>query len=339
MNAKFLELFRQVANLDQVVGLGRGQKLTRGQNTGREAIVVLVQKKLKKNELLRNEQIPSDLAGLPTDVIEVGNVRLLQAPGRTEMIRPAQPGISLGHYQVSAGTFGAVVYDKKTQEPFILSNNHVLANLTNGKDGRSKKGDLITQPGIYDGANLSLDKIAIGHLERFIPLSMDLITPQCPIAQFFETAINKIIKAFRPQYEIQVWRQNGTFNFVDCAVAKPVDKNNIKPEIMEVGPIRGVKEAVAGLEIKKSGRTTGVTQSTVLATDVTIKISINSSEYAVFSEQVLAGPMSKPGDSGSLILSLDNYAIGLLFAGSEQATLFNKIENVLQLLDVTFLYE
>lgn len=336
MSAKFSELFRQVATLDQVVGIGHGHKLIRGQNTGREAVVVLVQKKLKKNDLLRNERIPSALAGLPTDVIEVGNIRLLQA-NRTDMIRPAQPGISLGHYQVSAGTFGAVVYDRKTQEPFILSNNHVLANLTNGSDGRSKKGDLITQPGIYDGASLSLDKIAIGHLERFIPLSMELITPQCPIAQFFETAINKIIKAFRPQYKVQVWRQSGKENLADCAVAKPIDKSSISPDIMEIGPVQGIKEAVAGLEIKKSGRTTGVTQSTVLATDVTLKISINSNEYAVFSEQILAGPMSKPGDSGSLILTLDNYAIGLLFAGSDQATLFNKIEHVLQLLDVTLL--
>jgi hypothetical protein len=46
--------------------------------------------------------------------------------------------------------------------------------------------------------------------------------------------------------------------------------------------------------------------------------------------------MSEPGDSGSLILSEDNYAIGLLFAGSDKATVINRIETVFEQLNVTF---
>ena len=38
--------------------------------------------------------------------------------------------------------------------------------------------------------------------------------------------------------------------------------------------------------------------------------------------------ISAGGDSGSLVLSLDNVAVGLLFAGSTIATIVNQIENV-----------
>ena len=44
--------------------------------------------------------------------------------------------------------------------------------------------------------------------------------------------------------------------------------------------------------------------------------------------------MSAGGDSGSLVTSYDNVAIGLLFAGSSQATILNHIETVRALLRV-----
>lgn len=61
---------------------------------------------------------------------------------------------------------------------------------------------------------------------------------------------------------------------------------------------------------------------------------MTNQEYGLFTDQILAGPMSMPGDSGSLILTSDNYAVGLLFAGSEQATLFNRINHVLDKLNI-----
>jgi hypothetical protein len=45
--------------------------------------------------------------------------------------------------------------------------------------------------------------------------------------------------------------------------------------------------------------------------------------------------MSRPGDSGSLLVARDALlAVGLLFAGSEQATIFNPIQDVLDALEV-----
>ncbi|QDR80624.1 hypothetical protein [Sporomusa termitida] len=336
MNKKEIPaIFRQLLKLDtqtnNVVGVGHGQKYTRGHNTGQEALIILVKKKYPHSELRNGSVLPERMANVPTDVIEVGDIRLLGE--RIEYHRPAQPGMSLGHYKISAGTFGAVVKDKNTGELLILSNNHVLANITDGNDGRAAVGDAIIQPGIYDGGKP--EDCTIAHLRRFVPLHRETVSPKCIIAKVFEKLLNNCIHLLRPQYQVQVMKESEKMNIVDCAVAAPLEPAAIKPEILEFGTVAGIKEATPGLFVKKSGRTTGVTFSQVLATNVTFKIGMNNNEYGVFTDQILAGPMSMPGDSGSLILTEDNYAIGLLFAGSEQATMFNKITSVLDQLNVT----
>jgi hypothetical protein len=44
--------------------------------------------------------------------------------------------------------------------------------------------------------------------------------------------------------------------------------------------------------------------------------------------------MSAGGDSGSLVTTTDEVAVGLLFAGSSQVTILNQIERVRSLLRV-----
>lgn len=325
-------LYRELAVIDNVVGVGRGFKTVRGERTGQEAAVVLVRKKYPRSELARAAVLPKRIAGAVSDVMEVGDIRLLTE--RTGVHRPARPGVSIGHYKVSAGTFGALVRDRSTGEVLILSNNHVLANLTNGADGRSSAGDAILQPALYDGGEK--DASVIGHLRRFVPLHGQAVSPVCRIARSFEALVNKIIGAFRPQYRVQVWRDNEAPNTVDCAVAAPVTADAVAADVLEVGEVKGVSEVALGMTVKKSGRSSGLTNGFVLASDVTLRVEMNYGEYGVFAGQLLAGPMSMPGDSGSLVLSEDNHAVGLLFAGSEQATMFTPIGRVLDALDVTF---
>ncbi|MCM0757183.1 MULTISPECIES: S1 family peptidase [Sporomusa] len=328
----FRELFKSHNLQDNLVGVGQGHKFIRGENTGKEALTILVRKKYPKSDLQRNAILPKIMAGVATDIIEVGEIRLLNQ--RTGFCRPAQPGISLGHYKISAGTFGAVVKDKITGEPLILSNNHVLANITNGIDKRASIGDPIIQPGTYDGGKVA-DSI-IAHLRHFVPIYREKSCPQCRIARTFEVLLNHCLRIVRPNYQVQLMRNSEKLNLVDCAVAAPLNAEDISAEILEFGLIAGIKQPTLGLAIKKSGRTTGITHSQIIATDVTLKVGMNNYEYGVFTDQILAGPMSMPGDSGALILTDDNYAVGLLFAGSEQATMLNKIEHVLEALNVTF---
>lgn len=329
---EWLALYRELAQVDNVVGIGRGHKWVRGENTGKPATIVLVRKKYPKGDLRRAAVLPRKVGGAVTDIIEVGDIQL-QSAERTDGSRPARPGVSIGHYQVSAGTFGAVVTDRDSGQKLILSNNHVLANLTNGNDERAKLGDPILQPGVYDGGDSKAS--VIGHLERFIPLYRDTVVPQCRIANLFAAIINKAIKMLQPHYRIEVMRDSEKVNMVDCAVAIPVSSEAITGEIMEIGALDGVKEPQLGLAVKKSGRSSGLTYSIILAVDVTLRVGVSPGAYGIFGGQVLAGPMSMPGDSGSLVVSEDNYAVGLLFAGSEQATMFSPINRVLDALNVT----
>ena len=46
--------------------------------------------------------------------------------------------------------------------------------------------------------------------------------------------------------------------------------------------------------------------------------------------------MSQGGDSGSLLLDLEGRTIGLLFAGSDRTTVFNRAHRVAEALQIEF---
>lgn len=163
-------------NLPNVVGVGIGHKFMGGVDTGTLCLTVLVTEKMP-TETLRSEQlVPPFVNDIATDVVESGALTAdmrgswsSRPQDRKVKMRPARPGMSIGHYHVSAGTFGAVVFDRETSETLILSNNHVLANATDGKDNLANIGDPILQPGRQDGGMESDD--VIGTLYRFHPLT------------------------------------------------------------------------------------------------------------------------------------------------------------------------
>ena len=63
---------------------------------------------------------------------------------RRSRVDPIRPGVSISHPSVSAGTAGAIVHDRNTGRPAVLSNWHVLR----GPAGRI--GDPALQPGTHD---------------------------------------------------------------------------------------------------------------------------------------------------------------------------------------------
>jgi hypothetical protein len=88
------------------------------------------------------------------------------------------------------------------------------------------------------------------------------------------------------------------------------------------------------MPVRKSGRSTGLTTGQITVIDTTVNVSYGE-KSAQFEGQIVTGPMSAPGDSGSLLVAGDSlHAVGLLFAGSDQSTVFNPIQDVLDGLDV-----
>lgn len=292
--------------LPQVIGVGLGFKEVGGIKTGQEAIMILVKRKVPSGQLEKHQLVPKMINGVVTDVIEVGKVKAYSGVNSAVVLqnsasrmRPAAPGVSMGHYRVTAGTFGAVVYDKNNGQALILSNNHILANSSNGRDLRAKIGDSILQPGAIDGGRTSNDVIA--RLKRYVALT------EYP---------NK--------------------NTVDCALAQPLSHDLIVPDVIGIGKILGVVSPQLGMEVKKSGRTTGLTSGQIRAVNVTLNVSYGRGRTLRFDNQILTTNMSAGGDSGSLVVEKANNAVGLLFAGSDQGTLLNPIQKVLDLLNVEF---
>lgn len=129
-------------------------------------------------------------------------------------------------------------------------------------------------------------------------------------------------------------------NVVDAALARPLNNEMFDGDILGVGMVAGVKNPSLGMRVRKSGRTTGVTNSVVTLLNATVNVTYSTARgtrTARFTGQVIADAMSQGGDSGSLVLDADDRrAVGLLFAGSPVATIFTPIDAVLNALNIEF---
>jgi len=342
-----------------VVGVAVGLK----NNVGEPSVVVLVQRKVPVAALTVAESVPKEVDGVKTDVVEIGYVRAYDSP--RDRYRPEIPsGVSIGHYKITAGTLGTIVTDRTTGEKLILSNNHVLANSND-----SLVGDAILQPGTADGGNNPADMVA--RLERFVTLryvddpDVPVPTPSpsptptptpggtgsCSVVNTVVSVVNAAAALLgsqqrvapasaavptRPQAAVSTVNAvaQTPSNEVDCALAKPLDPSKFTGEILGIGQVHGTKPAALGMAVRKSGRTTGYTTGTITLLNATVNVAYGN-RTARFTGQIITTPMSQGGDSGSLLVDgTQNVAVGLLFAGSDQSTIFNPIDAVLSALQI-----
>ncbi len=316
-------------------------------------MVVLVQRKLPAAALSSQAMVPKEVSGVRTDVVEVGTLMALgfmspgvytgQAPirigspvpmeifdsARTSRLRPTPAGVSIGHYKITAGTLGSVVRDRRTGQRLILSNNHVLANCND-----ARAGDPILQPGPIDRGLEGADTLA--SLVRFIPLRFNQEPATCSIAQTYAAIGNAMARLSHSSHKVQAVRAfPRAINHVDAAIARPLDDDDVVESLLEVGQVYGQVEPELGQAVCKSGRTTGFTQGMVRVLDATVVVNYGADKAATFEGQVLTSPMSQGGDSGALIITAgERQTVGLLFAGSLQATIFTPIEKVLDALKI-----
>ncbi len=306
-----------------VVGVGLGYKVSAGVNTGEPSLLVSVTHKLAPFALAAKDLVPPVLEGVRTDVVETGVLRALELGPRDRWRPVVPPGVSIGHYCITAGTFACLM--RRGAEHFILSNNHVLAASNQGQEG-----DAILQPGAADGGSLD-DCIAT--LADYVPLDFGTTSPDCPIAEWSAKLLNYAAGVFGSSHQLRAVKQTAGINRVDVALARPLSPDLVSNDILYVGVPTGVGTATLGMEVQKTGRTTGHTQATITQIDATVRIDYNG-PTALFTGQLVAGSMSQPGDSGSAVLDMDGRVVGLLFAGSDAITIFNPIEEVLLALNV-----
>ncbi|MDX1405305.1 MAG: hypothetical protein R3192_12240 [Woeseiaceae bacterium] len=309
-----------------VVASGIGYKITNDVTTSDLSIVCSVTSKIEAARLDSRDVVPKEIDGIPTDVVETGRIRALQS--HTAKYRPAPGGVSIGHRDITAGTLGCLV--KKGDQTLILSNNHVLANSNDGQ-----RGDAILQPGPIDGGRFPSDHIA--DLEDFV--TIEFLQPEppsdCPTASTVIAMLNWICKAIGSRTRYRTISLQASDNLVDAAIARPLSEADVVDDILRIGSIQGFGDVDLGAAIKKSGRTTEFTTGQILQVDVTVDVDYGAGRTARFVDQLLAGPMSQGGDSGSAILDDNNNLVGLLFAGSDNTTIMNRISHVFNSLGVT----
>lgn len=307
-----------------VVATGVGYKVTGGARTDALSIVASVAEKVPAERLAPRDLVPAAVDGVPTDVVETGQVRAFQA--RTERHRPAPGGVSIGHRNVTAGTLGCLM--RRNGQLVILSNNHVLANSND-----AVRGDAILQPGAHDGGRFPGDHIA--DLEDFVPIVFLGLPSECRFASGVISILNAGCVLIGSKTRYRILSLQVTDNLVDAAIARPLDPGLVEDEILELGSITGLGSGSLGMAIRKSGRTTGLTAGEITQVDVTVNVQYGAGRMARFTDQLMAGPMSQGGDSGSAVLDADNRLVGLLFAGSDSSTIINRIEHVVAELDLT----
>jgi Trypsin len=284
-----------------IQGIGIAEKITDGEKLGVLAIKVYVEKKLPKSRL--EDLVPKDMRvpgveeNVATDVQEIG---VVTKEPNTIRVRPAIPGFGVGHVKITVGTFGCLV--RKTKESntlYILSNSHVLAD-----EGTGSVGDPVIQPGDYDGGTAPANVIA--ELSQWIPFK---------------------------------FTSEGYPNTVDAAIAKVKNKASVTSAIRLIGVPAGVSNRVRrDMRVQKTGRTTDYTQGIIQ--DINYRMALDYKQpnggtgRVGLQDLVLCTRFTDGGDSGSAVLDMKKKVVGLHFAGSPSSSIFNKIGNVLSLLDI-----
>lgn len=207
------------------------------------------------------------------------------------------------------GTLGALVEDGKNNQ-YILSNNHVLAESDAGKTG-----DTIDQPGMIDEGCVPLSHAGstlrpVGTLKYIVPLATAQTNVDAALASAAPGAVDpagSILQLATPAHPMGASEALGA--------APPVGGSG---EVLSASNL-------AGLRLAKSGRTTGLTCSTVAAVDLSVKVDYfrdcaETQPYytKTFANQIgIAGDrFSDSGDSGALVVDAANAEpVGLFFAG------------------------
>jgi len=271
-------------------------------------------------EVIRN--LPRDLRGIGVQVELTDKFRAMARPGSgvshtATQTPPIQLGTSGGWSKDLAngfccgGTLGSLISIGGTQ--YILSNYHVFeADIVPGGNGTvATNGDPIIQPGLID-VNCNVNG-----------------------AQTVGTLVK---------------RSSLPGSNVDCSTAQ-VAPGMVRTDgaILEIGTISHLTTAAfINQAVKKSGRTTGLSRSSVSGLNATISVTYDNecAGGAAFTKTftgqiVIANRGSKflnSGDSGSLMVedvATNPRAVGLLFAGSNVDAIANPINEVLAFLGAT----
>jgi len=330
MNLK--KLYERIKDKENVIGYsGRLQpRLRKGQVIPEEKCFrVYVTKKVPLTQLRAEDVIPSSIDGIPTDLVEIGEVKALSGSvDRTGFFRPLVMGISVSGGNVTAGTLSIPFKDSKGNV-YLSSNSHVLVD-NPSQPPEQVTNKVIKQPGNYDlkahGWDVNDPKYVVGEYfwhQQVYPIGGN---SGCSIAKVWSGIYNILAGAlnrktrltpvlevankidfalFKPsvEYKLEVLELDiSDKKFVGLLFAGSSESTIIckASNIVETGytPVIEYSNVKVNDIILKSGRTTGTTKGTVLDDSGNVMVDYETFE-AWFEDIIIATAMSQPGDSGS----------------------------------------
>jgi hypothetical protein len=284
-----------------IVGIGVGLRFVEGRPFPQLVLKVFVAKKFAPSKVPGAAMVPESVNGFPTDVHEFGRIRA-QAFGRIP--RPVQCGCEIGPAGAGeSGTLGCLVV--ANGQLFILSNNHVMANVN-----QLAGGTHIIQPGDVSQGQDPADLVGV-------------LDGGFPRIDFTPGADNRVDAA------LALTSFSDDFNLVDPTFVGGI--------VMSETPL----EAAVGMNVHKIGMRTDHTSGQVIGAHVdNMPVQFDDQGAANFNDMVViqgqSGLFSAPGDSGSLIMTTGtNQPIALLMAGGSGGTVACNIGNVAAALGIT----
>jgi len=216
------------------------------------------------------------------------------------------------------GTLGALV--SRGGQQFILSNSHVLA-----KTDLGAIGDAIIQPGLFDNSCSTSGVNQVATLSQFVNLeSSNFSAPVDAALALVESG--KVDSA-------------GTILQLGDSIASDGQPTDGPPHAGSgVAPSLSAPDGVTPLKVAKSGRSTGLTCSTVSAINFTASVTYEKGcgtgdtfQRTYDDLVVISGSdFSAEGDSGALIVTQDTAdPLALLFASSDSDSLGVPVGDVL----------
>ena len=210
------------------------------------------------------------------------------------------------------GTLGGLMNRSGTL--FILSNEHVLTN-----SGVAAVGDAINQPG--PSACFAAPGTAANFSEGSALKPTTGTTGQAP---------NNVDAALA---QVSAGQVDTTGSILDLGISGA-------SSIAAAPPSSTTAVESVGLSVAKSGRTTGLTCSTVSSILTTVTVDYDSAcggqvaFSSTFVNQIVinnsGGGFAAPGDSGALVVTSDQARpVGLLFAGTSTTAVANPIRDVI----------
>jgi hypothetical protein len=253
-----------------------------GSRPGEFALAIRIRQRIPQIDAILQRLIA--MANNEVDIVETGQVRLFAPSIDPQTLRarcrPLVIGCSVAHVTSTAGTLGFMARHNKTNRTVLVSNSHVFAH-----SGTAKIGDGITQPGRIDG---TAEPVAA--LLDYVPLKPD-----------------------------------GS-NQVDAAMAIPDPAIELQPSsIPGIGAftLASGGDLQPNISVSKVGRTSGLTRGIVTAIEVDHILVDSEIGSVTFDGQIeIKGTehaFSQLGDSGSLVVTDQNQAIGIVFCGNEFA--------------------